>query len=179
MSHFNFKSLAFYGGAIAVVVVLFSTVTSYGESHIKAPTAVDGPYRLSFGHLPDCLKSNPLVLNIQQSGSYLSASLLPTNTNNNKGATAAKAKPTLTGRLSSQQLSLSGTAPLLSVCNNAVSQAEASGSPKDNRPSLVKILGQVEGKNLQGKMNLSSIPGDIGFTAQREAPAPSENSTSH
>ncbi len=178
MSHFNFKSLAFYGGAIAVVVVLFSTVTSYGETHLKAPAAVDGSYRLSFGHLPDCLKSNPLVLNIQQSGSYLSASLLPTNTNNNKGATAAKAKPTLTGRLNNQQLSLSGTAPLLSVCNN-VSQAEPSGSTKDNHPTLVKILGQVEGKNLQGKMNLSSIPGDIGFTAQLEAPAPPENSTTH
>jgi hypothetical protein len=171
MSHFNFKSLGFYGGAIVFVVVLFASVTNYGQKHLKAPAAIDGPYSLSFGqNVPYCLKSNSLVLNIQQSGSYLSASLLPNNTNNGKGATAAT-KPSLTGQMRNQQLSLSGTAPSLSVCNNAVSQG--------NHPSQLKILGQVEGKNLQGKLTLSSLPGDIGFIAQREAPAHLEKSTSH
>ena len=163
MSHFNFKSLAFYGGAIALVVVLFEVVTRYGETNLKAPTAIEGRYPLLFAQ-PDCLKSNPLVLTIQQSGSYLNASLSAKNTNG-KEATPAKERPTLSGRLSNQGLSISGDSKA-KICNNAVSQAGT--TPQDNHPSQVNIQGRVEGKNLEGKMTVSSIPGEIGFTAQRE-----------
>lgn len=179
MNHFNFKSLGFYGGAITAVVVLFEIVTNYGESRLKAPPSIEGRYPLSFAqNLPDCLKSNALVLTIQQSGTYLSASLLPTKTNG-KRATAAEEKPSLTGQLSNQQLNISG-ASRSKICHKLVAQAEASGSPQDSGPSLVNIQGRVEGKNLEGKMTLSVIPEAIEFTAQREAPAqPSEKSTSH
>jgi len=175
MSHFNFKSLAFYGGAIAVVVVLFETVTAYGETQLKAPPVIEGRYPISFVQKPSCLKSDPLVLTIQQSGSYLNASLSAANTNG-KGATTAQEKPSLTGRLSNQQVSIAGTS---TICHNAVSQAQTT-VPNDNQPSQVNIQGRLEGKNLEGKMTISSIPGDIGFTAQREAPAQaSEKATSH
>lgn len=179
MKHFNFKSLAFYGGAIAAVVVLFEIVTTYGESRLKAPPSIEGRYPLSFTqNLPDCLKSDAPVLTIQQSGTYLSASLLPAKTND-KPATAAEKKLSLTGQLSNQQLSISG-ASSSKICHNLVPQAEASGRPQDNHPSQVNIQGRVEGKNLEGKMTLSGIPEAIGFTAQAEAPAQSsEKSTSH
>lgn len=178
MSHFNFKSLAFYGVAIAGVVVLFELVTNYGETHLKAPPSIEGRYPLAFAQKPDCLKSDALVLTIQQSGSYLSASLLPINTNG-KRATAASEKPSLTGQLSNQQLNLSG-ADKVKICNNAVPQTENIDRPNDNQPSLVNIQGQLEGKILQGRIKLSSISQAIEFTAQRESPAqPSEKSTSH
>ena len=178
MSHFNFKSLAFYGGAIAVVVVLFETVTAYGETNLKAPPSIEGRYPISFAQKPNCLTSDPLVLTIQQSGSYLNASLSAANTND-KGATTAKEKPSLTGRLSNQQVSISG-ASRAKICNNAGSQAHTTALTQDNHPSQVNIQGQLEGKNLEGKITISSIPGQIGFTAQREAPVQSaEKSTSH
>lgn len=179
MSHFNFKSLAFYGGAIAVVVVLFETVTAYGETNLKAPPSIEGRYPISFAQKPNCLSSDPLVLTIQQSGSYLNASLSAANTNDKGATTTAKEKPSLTGRLSNQQVSISG-ASKARICNNASSQAQTTPLTQDNHPSQVNIQGRLEGKNLEGKITISSIPGQIGFTAQREDPVQSaEKSTSH
>ena len=80
MSHFNLKSLAFYGIAISSVVVLFKVVTAYGETNLKAPPPIGGPYRISAQNLPGCLKADTLVLNIKQSGIYLFGSLLPAKT---------------------------------------------------------------------------------------------------
>lgn len=175
---FNFKSLAFYGGAIAGVVVLFEFVTKYGETYLKAPPLIEGRYPLTFAQKPDCLKSDALVLTIQQSGSYLSASLLPINANAPR-ATSASEKPFLTGQLSNQHLNISG-ADKVKICNNAVSQTEIIDHSTDNQPSFVNIQGRVEGKTLQGQIKLSSISQAIEFTAQRESRAqPSEKSTSH
>ena len=75
-SHFNFKSLTFYGVAIGFVLILFNLVTRYGEANLKAPARIDGRYRLSIAQLPDCLKSADPVLTIQQSGIYLNGFLL-------------------------------------------------------------------------------------------------------
>ena len=61
MTHFNLKSLTFYGGAITAVVVLFEVVTAYGESNLKAPINIDGRYRLSYTQQPDCLNSNASI----------------------------------------------------------------------------------------------------------------------
>lgn len=63
--------------AISSVVVLFKVVTAYGETNLKAPPAIGGPYRISTQNLPGCLKANRLVLNIKQSSIYLFGSLLP------------------------------------------------------------------------------------------------------
>ncbi len=169
MSHFNFKSLAFYGIAIASVVILFQVVTSYGEKNLHAPVAIDGRYPLSFAQEePACLKSSPLVLAIQQSGTYLNASLLPTNTNGGKPVSAAQKKPSLAGQLTNQQVSIAGVTKT-KICGGV-------------SPEQVKIQGQVEiqgreGKNFKGKMTLSAIPGvpgEIDFTAKRQPPVKEE-----
>lgn len=162
MSHFNFKSLAFYGIAIILVVALFDIVTAYGEKNLKAPAAIDGSYPLSFTQVPACLKSNPLVLTIQQSGTYLNASLLPTTTNS-KPASAAAKKPSLTGQMKNQQVSITGSAPA-KICHTAPT-------------SRISIQGQVEiqgqeGKSLKGTLSSPpGIPGKVEFTAQRQPPA--------
>ena len=160
MGHFNSKALAFYAGAIAAVVILFSTVTAYGTSHLKAPTPISGRYPLSFAQPPNCLKSNALMLTIQQSGIYLNASLLPINTDS-KSAKPAAQKPLLSGHLNNGQLNLFGPSKA-KIC--------ASGS-KDNPSNQIGIQGQVQGKTLQGQMTLSSIPGPIAFTARQAVQA--------
>lgn len=171
MDHLNFKSLGFYGVAILGVVVLFEAVTTYGEANLKAPAAINGRYRLSYTqNLPNCANSEPVLI-IEQSGIYLNGLLLPATIDTQPGK-GGKQKPSLTGQMSNQQLSLIGTVPSLTLCNKPVSQAASTSS-------LVRIQSQVEGENLEGKITLSGIPEAIGFTAQREAPVQSSESTSH
>lgn len=150
-SHFNFKSLAFYGGAIAFVLILFNVVSTYGIANLKAPPNINGRYQISAQNLPGCLKSETLVLSIQQSGIYLGGSLLPGNSD--KEATSVSARPSLAGKFEHQQVSLVGKAPQLANCD---------------RP--VKIEGKFEGKTLTGQISLAAIPGAVEFTAQQEAP---------
>jgi hypothetical protein len=153
MNHFNLKSLGFYGVAIGSVVILFNVVSAYGESKLKAPPAIGGSYRLNAQNLPGCLKADNLVLSIQQSGIYLFASLLPGDTNA-KLVAIAEERPSLTGKLSNQKVSLSGTVPALPNCGEAI-----------------KIQGTIEEKTLTGQMALGSIPDAAAFTAQRQQPA--------
>jgi hypothetical protein len=173
----KFKSLIFYGVAIAFVLVLFKVVTAYGESSLKAPTSINGRYRL-YTQNPNCLKSNALILAIQQSGIYLNGSLLPASTDVQQ-LTTAEQKPSLTGVMSNNQISLAGRVPSLVLCNNTVA-AQTSDRLPNNSPSSVKIQSQVQGETLEGKMSGSGIPEVIGFTARKEAIAqPSKQSSSH
>lgn len=177
MNHFNFKSLAFYGGAIAFVLVLFEVVTAYGESSLKAPNSIDGRYRLLYTQLK-CPKLNTPILAIQQSGIYLNGSLLPASTNAQQ-LTIAEHKPALTGQMINQQLSLAGRVTSSVLCKNTV-EPQTSDRLQNNSLSSVKIQSQVQGESLEGKMNVSGIPEVIGFTAQKEAIAqPSKQSSSH
>lgn len=164
MSHFNLKSFAFYGIAISSVVVLFKVVTAYGETNLKAPPPIGGSYRISAQNLPGCLKADTLVLNIKQSGIYLFGSLLPAKTTV-QIETVAEEKPSLTGRMSNQQLIVEGPIPWVSSCNNPVAQADNSGGS-----SRVKIQGVVKGETLTGQIILNSTPQAAEFTAQREVP---------
>jgi hypothetical protein len=164
MSHFNLKSLAFYGTAIAAVVILFRVVSAYGEANLKAPPPVGEHYRINAQNLPGCLKSDALLLNIKQSGIYLNGSLLPANSST-QVETIAEEKPSLSGQLSYPQLSLSGSVPWVTNCNNAGGQANGS---KDT--ISVKIQGVVQGETIRGQITLNSVPTAAEFTAQREAP---------
>jgi hypothetical protein len=164
MSHFNLKSLTFYGVAIAAVVILFNVVTAYGKANLKAQPKIDGRYRISAENLPGCLKSDALLLNIKQSGIYLNGSILPAQ-KNTQLETLAEEKPSLNGELSHPKLSLSGSLPWVSSCNNAAVQANASGHPLS-----VKIQGIVQGETLTGQITLSSMPMAAEFTAGRETP---------
>ena len=149
-SHFNLKTLSFYGITIGAVVILFNVVSAYGEANIKAPPAINGNYRLKAKNLPECVNSQDLILNIQQSGIYLNGSLLPAN-NNSQAQTLAEEKPSLNGQWQNQKLQLSGSAPFLNNCNN---------------PS-VQMQGTVEGKNLQGNFTLSPNTRKIEFIAEK------------
>lgn len=157
MSHFNFKSLLFYGVAIGSVLLLFKVVAAYGEANLKAPKPIDGDYRLSLAQKLNCPKSEDLVLTIQQSGIYLNGFLLPANA---QMSAATEEKPSLTGILRNQQLSLSGTVPSSIFCSEPVSESG----------NVVTIESQLQGENLEGKLSLSRS--EIKFTAQKLAPTP-------
>ncbi|MGL5078695.1 MAG: hypothetical protein ACRDBG_23090 [Waterburya sp.] len=76
MSHFNAKTLSFYGVAIGSVLLLFKTVSAYGETKLKAPPNIDGSYQfLQAENLPTCLQNQQLKLNVEQSGVYLFGNL--------------------------------------------------------------------------------------------------------
>jgi hypothetical protein len=150
MNNFNFKTLAFYGTTIAAVLCLFGVVTAYGTNHLKAPPVVDGSYRLKASKLPECLNTSDVVFTIQQSGKYLSGSLLPVDSIKLK---AAQKRTSLDGDLIHQQISLQGKVPAFPSCNGQV-----------------KIQGQVKEKILSGQISLGSSTTPNEFTAQQEEP---------
>jgi hypothetical protein len=151
-NHFSLKSLSFYGGAIAFVVVLFSVVTAYGEANLKAAQKIDGRYQIPAQALPGCLKSEQLILLVQQSGVYLTGSLLAAETFDTLGRRAAE-RPAMTGKWDNQRLTLQGAASYLPQCQGEV-----------------KLQGTIAQQTLTGTLSLSSAPGDIPFAAELEAP---------
>jgi hypothetical protein len=153
-NHFNLKSLGFYAGAITFVVTLFSVVTAYGEANLKAAQKIDGRYQIPAQDLPGCLKSDQLVLLVQQSGIYLTGSLLAADTIETLGQRAAEC-PSMTGSWEKQRLTLHGEARYLPKCQGTV-----------------KVQGTIAEQTLNGTLSLSSTPGDIPFTAQYEASQP-------
>jgi hypothetical protein len=153
-NHFNLKSLAFYGGAIAFVVVLFSLTTSYGEAHLKAPRDVNGYYPIDTNDLPGCLGSKRLTLDIKQSGVYVTGALLEADASE-KATKAIEQHPPLTGQWNNHQLSLTGSLTHLKECNGTVT-----------------INGEIsEDNKLNGTISLNSAESKS-FTAQREKPKP-------
>lgn len=159
MSHFNLKSLAFYGIAIGSVAVLFKVVTAYGEINLKAAPAIGGSYRFDPRNLPECLKSDALVLTIEQSGVYLSGNLRSGNSISDPKKNAEE-KPSLAGKWENQGLSLSGLVPNLRGC---------SGEKTADGKSFVKLRGIVEKETLKGKISLTDNAAATDFTAQKEA----------
>ncbi len=157
MSQFNVKMLTFYGVSIAFVAVLFKVVTAYGEANLKAAPAIAGDYRFDATNFSECLKSDALVLTIEQSGVYLSGNLKSDNKPVD-GKTTTPEKPNLAGKWENQGLSLSGVVPNLTGCGKSTG-----GSQK----SLVKLRGIVEGESLKGKISLVENAVATDFTAQR------------
>ncbi len=156
MNHFHPKSLVFYGVAITSVLILFKIVTAYGEKNLQASPVLNSNYRLTWtNNIPNC----PVKLNIQQSGIYLNATLLPTGTE----------KPlALTGIWKNQQLSLAGKINQTNFCNISA-------------PQTVEMQMQLAAKgNLQGQLIISNISQIFQFNATHEtAQVRPENSPSH
>jgi len=153
MKHFfALKSLSFYGGAIAAVIVLFGVTTTYGESHLKAPSAIEGRYQLVPQDLPDCLSVKPLVLLIRQSGRYLTGALLPADANAKQLKTAEE-HPFLSGNWDNRQLILQGSAGDHLHCQNPLT-----------------IQGNLTKDKLSGTLRLGSAATETRFTAQLQIP---------
>jgi hypothetical protein len=154
MNNFNFKSLGISGIAIVSVLILFKTVTAYGENHLQATPLIHNRYRLTLDkNLPNCQKANTLVLNIQQSGIYLNASLLPVTTN---------ADPTkqlsLTGILNKQELYLSGKIDGSILCQIPSSQ-------NSSVQTITIQMSQLNQDTIRGQLKLNSILTTLEFTA--------------
>ena len=148
---FSLKWLSFYGTTIAIVIALFSVTTQYGETRLKAPPKIAGRYQIDAKTLPGCLQNKTLVLTIEQSGIYLSGSILETDASM-RTETAAKKKPALMGLWSETGISLSGLPDPLQAC--------------ELQNTTVEIRGRVEQEVLQGEMKLGSARSQ--FIAQRE-----------
>ncbi len=159
MNHLSFKSLAFYGIAIGSVSLLFKVVTAYGETNLKAAPAIAGSYRFDAKSLPECLKSDALVLTIQQSGVYLSGNLRSGSSEGDRAKTAEE-KPSLVGKWENQGLSLSGAVPNLAGCSDSTAIAQN---------NYVKLRGIVGKDTLTGKISLTDRAAATDFTAQRES----------
>ncbi|MCY7320686.1 MAG: hypothetical protein LH660_02500 [Phormidesmis sp. CAN_BIN36] len=155
---FNLKSLAFYGGAIGAVVALFSFATAYGEANLKAPTKLDGRYRIAAQALPGCLKAEALILTIKQSGIYLSGSLLNAD-ETDKTLTASKKQSSLTGMFDREQLTLSGVPSHLDACLKTAQIPE------------VLVQCAVTGGTITGKIRLGSGSAGVNFVGKRETPS--------
>ncbi|MCC3408522.1 MAG: hypothetical protein JGK17_23645 [Microcoleus sp. PH2017_10_PVI_O_A] len=169
MNHLSLKSLAFYGIAIGSVSLLFKVVTAYGETNLKAAPPIAGSYRFDAKSLPECLKSDTLVLTIEQSGVYLSGNLRSGNSEADRANTAEE-KPSLVGKWENQGLSLSGAVPNLTGCSN---------SRAIGQNSYVKLRGIVEKDTLKGKISLTDRAAATNFTAQREMAAKPQQKQPH
>ncbi|WP_016952986.1 hypothetical protein [Anabaena sp. PCC 7108] len=157
MNNFNFKSLAISGIAIALALILFKTVTAYGTNNLHATSLIHSLYRLTLvKNLPNCEQTNPLILNIQQSGIYLNASLLPANTNAD-----TEKKFTLTGKLQNQELHLSGKMDYSNLCSLPASQNSLIQTITIQMPAVDK-------PNISGQININGNPTILEFTALPE-----------
>jgi hypothetical protein len=151
MSHFNAKTLSFYGIAIGSVLLLFKVVSTYGETRLNAAADINGIYQFaSAENLPDCLQEKQLNLNIEQSGVYLFGNL----------AVQAQAKPEsvvevpLSGSFQDNQIVMSGTGNVAN-CDSELQLA---------------IQGKRENNNLVGQIqdNLAKTKG--AFVAKYQKP---------
>ncbi len=158
MSHVNVKSLSFYAAAIGAVVVLFTLTTRYGEANIKAPLDINGRYSLASQNLPGCLNGKSLMLDVRQSGVYLSGALVAANASE-RAIKAIEQRPPLSGEWNNQQFSLAGPLTHIQGCEGRVA-----------------IAGTLQEGTMNATLNLNSSPEKIPFTAQKESPEKDETS---
>ncbi|WP_353931645.1 hypothetical protein WJM97_03400 [Okeanomitos corallinicola TIOX110] len=154
MNDFNFKFLATSGIAIASALVLFKTVTAYGENHLRATSLIHTRYHLQINqNLPNCQKTNKLILKIQQSGIYINAALLPIKTN-----AATKTPLNLTGKFKDQKLTLSGNINTGIFCQNS--------SVQNHQIQPITIqMSQLTQEYIPGQIKINNIPKTLEFTA--------------
>lgn len=112
------RLIAFYGGTVALVLLLFKGVTTYGETRLEAPSNIDGHYLSPT--LVNCPPDRQLDLNVQQSGIFINAALdLNPPTSDSSPSPVQPSSNTafpLHGYWRENQLSLTGQIPALSNC---------------------------------------------------------------
>jgi hypothetical protein len=149
MSHFNVKSLIFYGTAICSVVTLFAIVTAYGEANLKASRPIDGDYSFQLPPMRGCSTGNQVNLSIQQSGIYVAAALTDAQAIKANDKKSSKAM-TLNGHWKNQQLILEGVVPSKILC--ATSQQQSRNSMVNS-----KIQGSFRQSAFTGTLLLGSV----------------------
>jgi hypothetical protein len=163
---FSPKLVLFYVGTIAAVVALFSGVTQYGETHLRAAPKIQGRYRITQS-TQACLTGRALV--IEQSGVYVNAILQPVEPLGATGGPTpdrpAVAGLRFSGLLQNQRLYLTAPQPIDLVCAPLGAKATAI----DVEVRLATLTGQI--KTTPGNSNLSEDP-PIGITAELEPPPP-------
>jgi hypothetical protein len=161
MNVFSLKSLGLYSLVIGGAIGFFQIVTSYGEANIRAPISIVGNYLITAPKLPNCLQNKQLLLKLQQSGIYLNASLI----DRAQMTTIDKDNhPTLSGRLNSQKLHLTGLLPA-TLCDR-LSHIHITGSFVNSpekivdrqTTSITKILAQ-QPPQLQGQLAMDNPEG--------------------
>ncbi|MDM9382195.1 hypothetical protein QUB80_15940 [Chlorogloeopsis sp. ULAP01] len=167
MHHFNFKSLSFYSIAIGSVLLLFKTVTTYGEKNLQAPPQINGHYRIVLTEkLSPCNQSNPILLNLYQSGIYLNGFLSSANTSTEKLSAVSQANQYLTGKYQNSTASLSGQVSDSVLCNNANIETQANTKQKKNSRSPIRLYMQlVTQENFTGQIIVGNFPKAVKFTA--------------
>ncbi len=157
MSHFNLKTLSFYGVAISSVLVLFKVVSAYGETNLKASPEIGGIYKIvETQNLPACLAEKQLSLTIEQSGIYLFGNLAEQSI---KTEDKSKSTVPLSGDFKDQDIIMSGQGDLPN-CAPALQLTIQARREKDN------LIGTI-------KEGASSTEGGS-FTAQYQAEAEKE-----
>jgi hypothetical protein len=160
MSHFDKKSLSFYGIAISSVLLLFKVVSTYGENKLHAAPNINGQYELvDSQNLPDCLQEKKLTLNIEQSGIYLFGNLTV-------AGLADKQKTIeipLSGDFKEPEIIVSGKGNI-DGCNS---------------PLQLAIQGQKQNNTLVGKIQETASGTESLFTANYQPQAKSESSKNH
>lgn len=162
MQNFNVKLLGFYIVAIGFVVFLFKTVTTYGETALKAPANIAGRYRFPADRLPGCLKSEALLLTLQQSGIYINASLWSTKDEKQSAISTTEERPSLSGKFQNQKIRLSGSVPHILACQRASGKAGGVYSPS------IQIEGAIVEETFTGTIRVSPDTKPTKFTAHRE-----------
>jgi hypothetical protein len=166
--HFNFKSLIFYAIAISSVLVLFKTVTAYGEKNLKPPPQINTRYLLLLEEkLPACSQLEPLSLNIHQSGIYLNGFLSPANAHTPKNSAANEINPFLNGKYQNQTVNLSGHAPVSALCDRAPLSQKTNSNHQNFSTYPVRLNMKLAQQNhLTGQITVSGFSQTIAFTAQ-------------
>ena len=166
-SHFNTKSLTFYAIAIGSVLLLFNVVTAYGESNLKAPKTNGGRYQLALiNSLPGCTQVAPLMLQLDQSGTYINAAISKKEV---QSSMSAEEKLTLTGLFKEQQLTLSGKVAKSVLC----------GFPQASGERAIAINSKIDGDKLVGEIAINGEATKTLFTAEKAAIPSASPSSSH
>ncbi len=155
LKNLRFKTLSFYVFSIIFVLILFKIVTNYGENHLEAPPPISGNYLLN--NLQLCPKSQTMTLMIQQSGIYLSGSLLATEDNINP----SREKPFLWGKWQHQELNLVGQVSHRKLCGQFSDQSDP------NEIQNIKLKASLANHNLQGNLDFNPANQSLTFTAKR------------
>ncbi|MEB3291558.1 MAG: hypothetical protein VKJ24_00215 [Synechococcales bacterium] len=156
------QSALFYSVAIGSVVALFSVTTYWGEANLKAAHNIAGTYRVTEG---DCLQAG--VFYLEQSGKYLTASVLPANATSEQ-TIAARKRPMLSATWAGQLEVYGGTTINFS---GSVPQEMLPCIPSSEvQMEIVLVDDRLEGTLAFPKAHSLTHP--LQVTAHRETDAP-------